>query len=57
MTRGGGTTALSTGVVYFGGGTPTAVDPALLAGVLDAVRERYRVLGVRRLGPATLGGE
>ncbi len=31
--------------IYFGGGTPTAVDPALLARVIDAVRERFAVAG------------
>jgi len=29
--------------VYFGGGTPTAIDPALVARILDAVRARFDV--------------
>ncbi len=29
--------------VYFGGGTPTAIDPHLLGRVLDAVRDRFEV--------------
>lgn len=38
----GGLPVVST--VYFGGGTPSAVDPTLLARVLDAVRDRFEVV-------------
>ncbi|MBZ0301497.1 MAG: FAD-dependent oxidoreductase [Anaerolineae bacterium] len=41
--EGGGSTALSGGIIYFGGGTPTELTPAQLKRILDALRRTFDV--------------